>query len=187
MQISVPNVNDLYIAQLDREFQGSAGFNPSNYTAAANFLLQQNYNLPKALEYVDMGMNYPFFGRTDFGSLSTKAQILLKMNKGDEAMAAMEAAIDMPGSSPGQIHQLGRSLIGIGKKEEALKIFKLNYEKFNGAWPTNVGMARGLSAVGQYEEAIKYAKAGLAEAPDQINKDSLASMIEKLKTNKDVN
>jgi tetratricopeptide (TPR) repeat protein len=187
MHITVPNMNDLYITQIDKEFQSSVGFTASNFTAAANYLLEADYNLPKALEWVDLGMNYPFFGRTDFASLTTRAQILMKMDKTEEAMASIEKAMHMPGVDAGQVHQLGRSMIGIGKKEEALKVFTMNYEANKGAWPTNVGMARGLSAVSRYEEAIKYATAALAEAPDQVNKDSLTKMIEKLKANQDVN
>jgi hypothetical protein len=111
----------------------------------------------------------------------------MKMDKGEEAMTSIEQAMKMPGVNAGQIHQLGRGLIGIGKKDEALKVFTMNYETNKGMWPTNVGMARGLSAVGRFDEAVKYATAALAEAPDQINKDSLAKMIEKLKAKQDVN
>lgn len=187
MRISVPNMNDLYISQIDREFQGSTSFVAANYTEAANFLLAQDYNMPKALEWVNQGMDMPYFGRVDFNSLTTKAQILMKMDRGTEAMTTIEKAMEMPGSSPSQIHQLGRSLVNIGKKEEAMKIFKLNFEKNKGVWPTKVGMVRGLSAVGKYEEAIQYAQQALAEAPDDLNKRSLTSMIEKLKSKQDVN
>lgn len=187
MHITVPNVNDLYITQLDKEFESSTGFTAANFTAAANFLLQENYNLPKALEYVNMGMDYPFFGRTDFASLTTKAQILLQMGDTDEAMLNIEKAMQMPGADASQIHMLGRSLMGLGKKEEAFKIFSLNYDKNKGVWPTNIGMARGLSSLGRYDDALKYATAALAQAPDQANKDNVSKMIEKLKLGQDVN
>lgn len=188
MRISVPNMNDLYIAQIEREFQGSTSFTAANFTEAATFLLEQNYNLPKALEWIDRGMDpNNFFGRVDFQSLTTKSMILMKMDRGTEALATIEKSMDMPGVNAGQIHQLGRNLVGIGKKEEAMRVFKMNYDKFNGAWPTNVGMARGLSAVGKYDDAVRYAEAALAEAPDDINKRSLTQMIEKLKTKQDVN
>lgn len=187
MHITVPHMNDLYIARCDKEFQSATGFTAANFTAAANFLLDQNYNLPKALEYVNMGMDYPFFGRTDFASLTTKARILLQMDQPQEAMQSIEKAIDMPGADAGQIHQLGRSLIGSKHPQEGLQVFTLNYEKYKGAWPTKVGMARGLSAVGRYDDALKFAKEALAEAPDQINKDSLTSMVEKLKAHMDIN
>lgn len=187
MHITVPNMYDLYIAQIDREFQGATSFVAANFTNAASFLLEADYNLPKALEWVNRGMDEPFFGRTDFMSLTTKAQILLKMDKGEDAMASIQRAMEMPNADAGQVHQLGRSLIGIGKKEEALKVFTLNYEKYQGAWPTNVGMARGLSAMGRYEEALSYAEAALAQASDEVNKTNLARMVEKLKARQDVN
>lgn len=187
MHISVPNMNDLYIERLDQEFQGATGFTAANFTAAANFLLDQNYNLPKALEYVNMGMAYPFFGRTDFSSLTTRARILLQMDKPDEAMKSIEEAIQMPGADAGQIHQLGRSLLASGHAQQGLQVFTLNFEKYKGEWPTHVGMARGLSAVGRYDEALEHAKTALTQAPDQVNKDNVAKMIEKLKMGQDVN
>jgi tetratricopeptide (TPR) repeat protein len=188
MRISVPNMNDLYIAQLEREFQGSTSFTAANFTEAANFLLEQNYNLPKALEWIDRGMDpNNYFGRVDFQSMSTKAMILLKMDRSEDALAHIERSMNMAGVNAGQIHQTGRTLVGIGKKEEAMRVFEMNYEKFKGAWPTNVGMARGLSAVGKYDDAVKYAEAALAEAPDDINKASLTKMVEKLKARQDVN
>lgn len=187
MHITVPNMNDVYIERIDREFQSATGFTAANFTAAANFLLDQNYNLPKALEYVNMGMDYPFFGRTDFASLTTRARILLQMDKAEDAMVSIRQAVEMPGSDAGQIHQLGRSLIGSQHPQQALEVFTLNFEKYKGGWPTNVGMARGYSAMGKYNEALKYARAALAQAPDQLNKDSLTAMIGKLEAGKDIN
>ncbi|MDQ3015702.1 MAG: hypothetical protein M3R25_03130 [Bacteroidota bacterium] len=48
-------------------------------------------------------------------------------------------------------------------------------------------MTTGLAALGRYDEAIKYAEAALLQAPDEVNKKSLASMIEKLKSKQDSN
>jgi hypothetical protein len=186
MHISVPNMKDVYITQLEKEFQGSSSFVAANFTNAAQWLLQEDYNLPKALDWIERGQA-GFFGRSDFNSLTTKAQILMKLDKSDEAMLTLEKAIHMPDANANQIHQLGRSLIGINKKEEALKIFTANYEMNKGAWPTNVGMARGLSALGRYDEALTYANAALAQAPDEQNKTNITKMIEKLKAKQDVN
>ncbi len=186
MHVTVPNIKDIYIAQLEKEFQGSTSFTAANFTNAAQWLLNEDYNLPKALEWVNRGME-GFFGRKDFNTLTTKAQILLKMGKTEEAMASIDQAILMPDATPTQIHQLGRNLMGLGKKEEAFKIFKANYDMNKGVWPTNVGMARGLSSLGRYDEALKYATAALAQAPDENNKSNVTKMIEKLKAKQDVN
>ena len=186
MRITVPNVNDLYVTQIERELQSTPGFDPDNYAFAANFLLQENYNLEKALMWSDMAINPPT-GQRNFNSMTTKANVLMKMGKKEEALSTYTAAMELSDATPGAIHQLGRGLIGQGEKDVALKIFQMNYDKNKGAWPTNVGMTRGLAAVGRYDEALKYANAALAEAPDDVNKKSLASMIEKLKNKQDVN
>lgn len=68
-----------------------------------------------------------------------------------------------------------------------MDIFKYNYEKYDGAWPTEVGMARGLSAMGEYAKALKHAEKAVTQAPDQLNKDAMAQAIEKLKKKEDIN
>ena len=78
-------------------------------------------------------------------------------------------------------------MIAQGDAEMALVVFEANQKRFGGAWPTEVGMARGLSATGNYEQAIKHAEIALGQAPDQLNKNSLAKMIESLKEGNDVN
>ena len=62
-----------------------------------------------------------------------------------------------------------------------------NYKKYPNTFTTNVGMARALSSEGKYKEALKYASTALSQAPDNMNKTSVESMIEKLKDGKDVN
>jgi hypothetical protein len=187
MHIEVPNANDLYIAQISRELENSAGFDADNFAAAANFLLKENYKLDKALEWATAASDSPFTGVKNFTNVTTKANVLLKMGKKEEAMATFTSAMDLSDAAPGTVHQLGRGLIGQGEKDVALKVFQMNYDKNKGAWPTNVGMMRGLSAVGRYDDAITYAQAALVQAPDDVNKKNLTNMIEKLKSKQDVN
>ena len=66
-------------------------------------------------------------------------------------------------------------------------MWQLNSKKFPNQWPVNVGMARGNSAVGNYKEALKYAKLALAQAPDDNNKKNLQTGIERLEAGKDMN
>ena len=49
------------------------------------------------------------------------------------------------------------------------------------------GSSGGNSAVGRYKEALKYAKLALAQAPDDGNRGSLKTGIEKLEQSKDMN
>ena len=63
-------------------------------------------------------------------------------------------------------------------------IFEKNYKKNKGAWPTAVGMMRGLSAKGDYKKALEYAKTALTQATDDINKKSIEAAIKSLEAGK---
>ncbi len=187
MRIAVQGLNDLYVSTFEKELQSSPGFNYQNWAAAAMFLQQREYKLDKALEWADAAISSPFIGVEDFNGLQTKSMVLAKMGKKDEANEIMMKAVNHPTAGAFQIHTFGRQLIGDGMKDKALEVFEINHKRFGGAWPTNVGMARGLSAVGRYDEALKYAKLALAEAPDQVNKDSMTQAVEKLQKKVDIN
>ncbi|WP_176955831.1 DUF2911 domain-containing protein [Catalinimonas alkaloidigena] len=185
--VAVPDMPQLYADNLRKELQSSAGFTWQGWNTAANYLLQQNLNLEEALQWAENAVSMPYIGEENFTTLQTKAQILSKLGRTDEAMAAMEKAIAHPTASALQVHSLGRQLLAQGQKEEALKIFQANAKKYPHTWPVNVGLARGYSAVGEYKKALKYAKMAHKEAPDQLNKDSMASAIEQLQQGKDIN
>lgn len=185
--IGVPNMNELYLASMKEDLRGSAGFTWQNLVQAAGFALQAGADLEQALAWAETAVSAPFIGQPNFTTLSTKAQVLLQMEKADEAMAVMQEAIEHPTANALQIHSYGRQLLGMGKKKEALQVFEFNYDKFDGAWPTAVGMARGLSAMGEYSKALKHAEKALEQAPDQLNKDSMAQAVEKLKKKEDIN
>jgi hypothetical protein len=187
MQISVPGAVELYANNMERELQSAPGFTAQNWANAANFLAQNNHNLDLALEWAEAAISAPFVGVVDFNNLQTKATVLMKMGKMEDAQKTMDKAINHPSANSGQIHTYGRTLIGLGMKEKALEVFQMNYDKNDGAWPTTVGMARGLSAVGKFEDALKYAEMALEQAPDQLNKDNLKNVIEKLKAKQDIN
>ncbi len=78
-------------------------------------------------------------------------------------------------------------MIRDGKAAEALALFQQAAKRFPGAWPTDVGIARAYSALGNYKEALKHAKAALAIAPDDVNRKNLERMIGLLEQGKDMN
>ena len=187
MQITVPGATELYAKTMAGELQGAAGFNYQNWVAASAYLTQNNYELDKALQWADAAVNAPFIGVSDWTTLSNKAQVLDAMGKSDDAEAVMQKALDHPSATAFQIHGYGRQLIAQGKPDKALAVFEYNYEKFEGAWPTAVGMARGLSAVGRYSDALPYAEKAAEQAPDELNKTNMAAAVEKLKQEQDIN
>lgn len=185
--VEVPKVNEIYLSKMEKDLRGSAGFSWQNLVQAAGFAAQSGADLEQALAWADAAVSAPFVGQENYTTLSTKAQVLLAMGKEDEAMKTMDQAIKHPTASSLQVHAYGRQLLSQGKKDAAMDIFKYNYEKYDGAWPTEVGMARGLSAMGEYAKALKHAEKAVTQAPDQLNKDAMAQAIEKLKKKEDIN
>ena len=185
--IKLQNSKDIYVNHFRKQMQDSPGFNWSQRNAAANYCLQNDVNLEEALAWQEVTSVNSFQGSENVTTLQTKAGLMMKLGKKEDALAVIEKAANHPTAGVFQIHQMGRQLIGMGHKETALKIFKLNVEKSGDVWPVNVGLARGYSAVGKYDQALKYAKMALERAPNQLNKDSLPQAIEKLKKGEDIN
>ena len=185
--ITVEDGPGLYIDNMRRELRNFAGFRWQSWQTAAQYCLQQNRNLPEALTWAEKAIAMPGIGQANFNTLSTKAQILEKMSRTTEADAVMAQALDLPNAQPFEIHQYGRRLLAAGKNKEALAAFQKNAKRFGEAWPVHVGLARGHSAVGDYKTALKHAEIALTQAPDDINKKSLADAIVKLKQGQDMN
>lgn len=185
--IEVPNINALYVKAFEEELMGGAGFFWQNWQAAANWCLQNDFALDKALVWAEQAVSAPFFGNENFNTLSTKANVLEKMGNVAEAEAIMQRALDHPATTVFQVHQYGRQLISRGKHESALEVFKRNAKRFPDTWPVNVGLARGYSAMGDYKTALKHAKIALQKAPDQLNKDALTAAVSNLEKGQPMN
>ena len=187
MQIEVPEINSLYVDNMRRELQGSAGFTYQNWVAASQFCIQNNMNLEEALAWAEYAISGPFVGQENFTTLSNKFTLLMKTGKRTGSGEILRKAIEHPTAAAVQIHQLGRQLVGMEMLEKAFEVFEYNFKRYDGAWPTHVGMARGYSAIGEFEEALKHAEKAHEQAPDALNKNALKDAIEKLKNNQDIN
>lgn len=177
------DVQGLQIAAFEHDFQTTRYY--YDYIQAAQYCIQNNVALDKALEWMDRAIYFRVMGEKNFRTLSTKAAVLMKMNRQDEAKKVMEEALPLGNVS--DVHFYGRSLVNMKKPEEAFKVFKLNYDKHPNEFTTNVGMGRGYSAMGDYKKALTYMKAALPQAPDDGNKNSVEGMIRKLEAREDVN
>ena len=168
------------------ESQNPRGFTSQGLTIAANWTLQNNYGLEKGLEWATLASSSMFPGDpTSFAALSTKAGILSKLNRLEDAAAVIKMAL--PFGNVTQLQQLGRQLITAKQAKMALTVFQYNFEKNPGQFITLTGMARGLSANGEYAKALELANKALTLAPNDAAKQAVAAMIEQLKAGKDIN
>lgn len=172
--ISVDNVNDLYVEAQSRDLRGSAGFAWQTWVEAAQFCLLHNTHLEEGLRRAEHAVNQ---GQENFTTLTTLALLQAANGKADEAKKTADRALSHPTADASSIHQYARRLQAQGKNEEALKIFELNARKHKGAWPTEVGLARGYAAVGRMKEALEHARIALTQAPDPAAKANVESLI----------
>ncbi len=180
--IKVDNINQIYLTQLKKELQSVPGFTFQGYLSAAQFSLRNDADLEQGLKWADNAIQT--IGTGSMATLSVKAQILAKMGRGDEAKTLMQTALKLPTTTPGEIHQYGRTLLGQKKNAEALEVFKYNFERNGDAWPIHVGLARGYMAVGDNAKALEHARKAAEQAPDDLNKKNLAAMVEALAAGK---
>ena len=173
------------LASIQNELRSDKGFNWTAWDQAAQWALQNNTNLDQALLWADTATSANFGGANLFQPNATKAAVLQKLGKNDEADALMKKVL--PLANMNEVHQYGRQLIAQKKAKQALDVFKMNYDKNPNQFTTLVGLTRGYSATGDYKTALKYAQQALPLAPNQQNKTNVQTMIDKLGQGKDVN
>jgi len=159
-KIDVPNISELYVAQIRHDLESWPGFNYQNWAQAALFAATNRIDLGEALTWANKEIYEPFRGATigveDYSTLQVKAAVLHAMGRDAEADTTMDRAVHLPGTSARDVYQYGSSLLAAGRAPRALAMFKLNRqlhpdEKF---W-TSLGLARGYAASGDNQSAIE--------------------------------
>lgn len=156
-----------------------------DFISAAQWCIANDYELEQALAWMDRAIYFRIMGEKNFRSLSTKAAVLRKLNRADEAKKVMTEALPM--GSMLDIHFYGRQLIIQKDAQEAYRVLKINYDKNPKEFTTNVGMGRAYSALGDYKKAIPFMKVALPLSPDETNKARVNAMIKALEEGKDIN
>lgn len=148
------------LQSLKNEMRSLPGFGWQGPQQAAAYLAAQGYELEQAKAWIEQSIQ----GQENATNLATKAQVLTAL--GDSAGAEEAQARALEVATPLERHQFGRQLIAQGKTAEAMKVFEMNAERNPDVWFVHVGMARGLSAVGNYSEAAKHMDKAAEGAPE---------------------
>lgn len=172
-KIEVPNVNELYVAQMRKDLQGWPGFNYQNWQTAAQFCADNKINLEEALVWADKAINEPFRnaarGQEDLSTLATKAAVLEAMGKSADADAIMNKAIRLPTTGSRLIYQYSARLLSTGRKDRALEVALLNLKEHpDETFWTHIGLARAYTAVGDKSNAIKSWETALRNVPANL-------------------
>ncbi len=170
LKVAVPNVNELYVAQMRRDLRGWPGFDYQNWQTAAQFAADKKVNLEEALVWADKAIREPFRnaaqGREDFSTLHTKAAVLLAMGRASDADTLMDRAMRLPEVKVREIYQYGVRTMAAGRRERAMDIFKFNRQRHpRETFWTYLGLARGHAAIGDRKTAIANWELALRNVP----------------------
>jgi hypothetical protein len=178
--ITVDDVPARWVAKMRDELRGYTGFSWENWQRAADYCLQNKINLSQALDWAQRAAGPNFAGSGEVQALTTLARAQAANGMEAESAKTWDKAVNLPGATSIQIHQVGRSLIAEGKAQQALSIFQTNAKRFPNQWPVHVGLMRGYAGVGDAKKALEEARLALRQAPDEPNKKVLTEAIAKL-------
>lgn len=182
-RVSVPGINELYHETMTAELTGAVGFNFQNWIQASQWASQRETYHEDAIAWADAAIA----ANTSFQTISNKAQVLARVGRGDEAMAALDDAIDHPTATAILVHMAGRALQGQGDMENANVVFRKNYENNPGEWPVDFGMARVYAQEGNFEKALEHAKIARERAPAGPQLQNLEAQIARLEKGENIN
>jgi hypothetical protein len=180
IRFAVPDVVELYVEGLREQLRSRPGFQWEGWNQAASYLLDNKVHLDEALAWSANAVALPGIGVENFATLSTLARAQEMTGKATEAAATRDKALKHPTATVIDLHQYGRQLLRGGDTAGAIRVFELNARRFPNQWPVNVGLMRAYAAAGKNKEALKAARAAILQAPDDLNRDNLKTLIAKL-------
>lgn len=164
------------------QLRGSAQYTWEGWFQPANWCLQQKTNLEEALKWAERSIQ----AEERFENVQLKADLLKALNRTDDAAKAVARALEI-GAAP-NIYTYARGLQNGKNNAEALDIFKLVVKRFpgNGVY-TLLAQARLAASTGDFDKALKDAKAAQAAAPAEPQKKAIQVLIDRLAKKEDVN
>ncbi len=176
------NVHDMVLTNFRQYLTDTTGLNWRDFNRAAGYCADNKVNFDEGMVWIEQSLSR----EENYTNLSTKSAILKAMGRNDEAGNLKDLALEHPTTKVNDFYSYGTSLIRTGRPEEAMKVYKRQREKWPEEWLTAHGLARGYSALGQYQRALQLEKEALSKAPE-INKGFIESAIALLEKGKDFN
>jgi hypothetical protein len=174
------DVKAVTLKSIRNQLRSVGGFTWAGYDEAANWCLDNNYNLEEALKWEDTSIQ----NEDRFENLETKSRILDAMGKKDEAAKTLSAAFAKATAT--QLYVYARGLQRAGDAKRAFELYPQVAKRDPNHWLSHLAQARLASHSGDYASASKEMKLAIAGAPD-ANKPFLEPMLAKLETKSDIN
>lgn len=174
------DVKAITLKSIQNQLRSVGGFTWAGYDEAAQWCLDNNYNLEQALKWENTSLQ----NEDRFENLETKSRILDAMGQKEEAAKTMNTALEKANAQ--QLYIYARGLQRTGNAARAFEVYPLVVKRDPSHWLAHLAQARIDSKAGDFTGASKEMKLAIAGSPD-ANKPFLEPLEAKLKAKQDIN
>ena len=165
------DVNAIVVANAKEELRGVKGFGWQGPTSAANYCLQNNYDLEQGMKWADQAIS----NDRNFNTIYVKAGLSKAMGQEADDLYAEAASL----ANKNQLNFLGYQAMGAGDLDQALDYFKLNLKRNPDDPNMHDSLAECLKNRGEDKEAIKHFKKSLSmNPPPNVKANSIKNLNE---------
>ncbi len=174
------DVKAVVLKSVENELRNVGGFTWAGYDEAAQWCLDNNYNLEEALKWEETSIQ----NEDRFENWETKSRILGAMGKKDEAAKALSTALDKANAL--QLYSYARGLQRSGNAKRAFELYPMVPKKDANNWIGHLALARISSNTGDFPTAAKEMTQAISGAPDGT-KPFLQPLLKRLEAKDDIN
>lgn len=174
------DVKALTLKSIHNQLRSVGGFTWAGYDEAANWCLDNNYNMEEAVKWEETSIQ----NEDRFENSETKSRILAAMGQKEEADKAMAHALEK--ATAIQLYVHARGLQRQGNAARAFELYPLVPKRDPNHWISHLALARIASNGGDYTKASAEMKLAIGGAPDQT-KTQLEPLLKKLESKTDIN
>ena len=174
------DVKAVVLRSVKNELRNVGGFTWAGYDEAAQWCLDNNYELEQALKWEDTSI----LNEERFENWETKSRILTAMGRKDDADKALATALEKANAI--QLYVYARGIQRQGNQKRAFELYQMDVKRYPDHWLGHLAAARIASGSGDFPAAAKHMQAAIAGAPDN-NKPFLEPLLKRLESKDDIN
>lgn len=158
------DVHETVFQSMKKELTHINGFFWQGYNEAAAYCIANNVHMEEASKWIDKSISL----QKNFPNLTTKATLFEKTGRKNEAEVLRKEALAL--ADEAQLNAFGYQLLGQGKTNEAIDIFRLNVKQYPKSWNVYDSLGEALLASGDKNGALTNYKTALSKAPEDQKK-----------------
>jgi tetratricopeptide (TPR) repeat protein len=174
------DVKAVVLRSIQKELRSVGGFTWAGYDEAAQWCLDNNYNLEQALKWEDTSIQ----NEDRFENWETKSRIYAAMVRKEDAAKALSTALDK--ATAVQLYVYARGLQRQGDAKRAFELYPQVPKKDPNSWISHLALARVDSSTGDFTGAAKEMTMAINGAPD-ATKPFLQPLLKRLESKDDIN